>query len=111
MVSSVITAAIVLALAYWHFRNRRRPGWNASDEGRSYLLCGYSVVASSTYWLWIPPVGGWEWTFAGVWALGGLVAFVLGFNALNRAAGSRVAGAQVVEPQPATSIPRQPMGL
>ncbi|MDG4664261.1 hypothetical protein [Mycobacterium sp. 236(2023)] len=86
MESTLYVAATVAALVAWHVRNRRHPGWQASDEGRSYLLCGYSVVVTLAYWLAVASDPSWEWGVAGVWALGGLAAFVLGFGAMNRAA-------------------------
>ena len=85
MESTFTAVAIVVALAVWHLRNRRHPGWHASDNGRSYLLCGYSVAASSVYWLAHPPVTVWQWLFAFGWAMAGVAAFVLGFDALDRA--------------------------
>ncbi|VEG52378.1 Uncharacterised protein [Mycolicibacterium aurum] len=111
MVSSVIAAAVVLALAIWHLLNSRHPGWDACSEGRSYLLSGYSVVASSMYWLFTPPRDAWEWIFAAGWLVAGIVAFVLGFNALNRAAGARVATRKSVEANPASEKPRQTSGI
>lgn len=111
MVSSVIAAAVVLLLALWHLRNRRRPGWRTSSEGRSYLLCGYSVVASSTYWLFTPPVGTWEWVFAGAWLLAGIVAFVLGFRSIDRAAESHVASPKAEDTARTRDEPRKPTSI
>lgn len=97
MGASVAAVATVLVLGLCHLRNRRHPGWLASAEGRSYFLSGYSVVGSSLYWLWSPPVDAWEWTFAGLWAMGGVAAFLLGFGALNRAASCNSPTAKAAE--------------
>ena len=87
--STFYLVATIAVLLGWHLRNRRHPGWQASSEGRSYLLCGYSVVVTLTYWLLSASASTtWEWALAGVWALGGLGAFILGFDAMNRAAAS-----------------------
>ena len=85
MESTLYVAATVAALFALHLRNRCHPGWQLSDEGRSYLLCGYSVVATLAYWLTSGPAVWWDWGLCGVWALGGVAAFILGFAALNRA--------------------------
>ena len=105
-----IAATVVIALGYWHLRNRRHPGWRLSGDGRSYLLSGYSVFVSSTYWLWHPPVGAWEWAFAVAWAIGGLVAFMLGFHALDRAARERQASPQDSKTCDKSRTSPQPMG-
>ena len=86
---STIALAVGIALVLWHLRNRRHPGWSASADGRSYILGGYSSFATSTYWLWHPPVDAWEWAFAGAWSSCGVVACALGFDALDAAAERR----------------------
>jgi O-antigen/teichoic acid export membrane protein len=86
MESTVTAAAIVVGLSVWHLRNRRHPGWLASEVGRSSIFSGYLLVAIAAYWLEAAPTAtAWEWALGNLWALAGMVAFVVGFAALNRA--------------------------
>lgn len=84
--SSTITAiAVLVVLAAWHGRNRRHPGWRASSAGRLDIFCGYFLVMIAAYWLVTAPTAtAWEWALGNVWALAAMVAFVSGFDALNR---------------------------
>ena len=51
MESTVTAIAIIVGLSACHVRNRRRPGWPASDDGRFFIYCGYTLVAIAAYWL------------------------------------------------------------
>ena len=94
---STITACVVgVTLLVWHLRNRRHPGWRASSDGRFNIYCGYSLVAIAVYWLVTAPTA-WEWAVGNVWALGAMVAFVSGFDLLNRATAQHAERAQVFE--------------
>lgn len=86
MESTITAALLIVLLTGWHLHNRRHPGWLASNDGRFYVLCGYPLVTVAAYWLVTAPAATtWEWAFGNAWALVAMVAFVLGFDALNRA--------------------------
>lgn len=86
MTSTITAIAVVVALAGWHVRNSRHPGWLASSEGRFNIYCGYALVAIAAYWLVSAPTAtAWEWALGNAWALAAMVAFVSGFAELNRA--------------------------
>ncbi|QZT63688.1 hypothetical protein [Mycolicibacterium austroafricanum] len=86
MESTITAVAIIVVLSLWHLRNRRHPGWLASDDGRFYIQCGYPLVAVAAYALVDAPTATtWEWAIGNLWALAAMVAFVSGFEALNRA--------------------------
>lgn len=86
MESTITAIVLVTVLSAWHLRNRRHPGWLASDAGRFSVLCGYPLVSIAAYWLVTAPAAtAWEWAFGNAWALAAMVAFVWGFDALNRA--------------------------
>ncbi|WP_024448530.1 hypothetical protein [Mycolicibacterium iranicum] len=87
MGSTFLAVAIVATLLIWHRRNRRHPGWHASDAGRFYVYCGYSLVAVAGYLLCSAPhTTTWEWAFGNLWTLAAMVSLVWGFESLNRAA-------------------------
>ncbi|MDA2894467.1 hypothetical protein PDG61_26405 [Mycolicibacterium sp. BiH015] len=87
MGSTFLAVVIVAALGAWHTRNRRHPGWHASDAGRFSIYCGYSLVAIAAYWLYSAPhTTTWEWAFGNLWTLAAMVSLVWGFESLNRAA-------------------------
>ncbi|MBX7434441.1 hypothetical protein JDV09_20400 [Mycobacterium sp. Y57] len=97
--SSTITAIAVIALlVIWHARNRRHPGWCASSDGRSHIYCGYALVMIASYWLVSAPTGTtWEWALGNAWLLAAMVAFVAGFENLNRATAQRDELARLME--------------
>ncbi|WP_460356850.1 hypothetical protein [Mycobacterium sp. ZZG] len=109
MESTITAVAIVVALSAWHLHNRRHPGWLASSTGRCYVISGYLLVTIAAYWLVSAPTATtWEWAFGNLWALGAMVAFVAGFDALNRATAEHAARSQTLEAvDPAeTALPR-----
>lgn len=95
----IITACVVgFALLVWHLQNRRHPGWRASSDGRFNIYCGYPLVLIAVYWLQTAPTAtAWEWAVGNVWALGAMVAFVSGFDLLNRATAQHAVLAQAAE--------------
>lgn len=98
MESTITAAVIVLALSAWHLHNRRHPGWRASDQGRFLVLSGYSLVAIAAYWLGTAPTATtWEWALGNLWALAAMLAFVSGFEMLNRTTSEHAERAQVFE--------------
>lgn len=98
MESTFVAAAIVAALLLWHRHNRRHPGWQASDAGRFYVFCGYSLVAVAAYWLYTAPQATtWEWAFGNMWALLAMVSLVWGYESLNRATARHAEWAQEIE--------------
>lgn len=102
MESTITAVLLIVLLTGWHLRNRRHPGWLASNDGRFYILCGYPLVTVAAYWLVTAPAAtSWEWAFGNAWALVAMVAFVLGFNALDQATalhGERARAFETVEP-------------
>ena len=110
MGSTVTAVVIVVALSAWHLRNRRHPGWRASSDGRFSILCGYALVAIAAYWLESAPTAtAWEWALGNAWALAAMIAFVSGFDALNRVTAQHAEHAQILESvEPSTgAIPQQ----
>ena len=110
MGSTITAVVIVVALSAWHLRNRRRPGWRASSDGRFNIFCGYALVAIAVYWLGVAPTAtAWEWALGNMWALAAMIAFVSGFDALNRVTARHAERAQLLETvEPATgAIPLQ----
>jgi hypothetical protein len=90
--------AIILGLSVWHARNRRRPGWLASDEGRFAIYSGYALLTVALYWLVTAPTAtAWEWALGNLWALAAMVAFVKGFESLRHAATRHAELAQQLE--------------
>ena len=86
MESTITAIAVIVGLSVWHIRNRRRPGWPASYDGRFFICCGYMLVAIATYWLASAPTAtAWEWALGNAWALAAMMCFVRGFEALRRA--------------------------
>ena len=51
MLSTTAAIAVIVVLGAWHLHNRRHAGWQASADGRFYILCGYPLVAVAAYWL------------------------------------------------------------
>lgn len=85
MESAVTAIAIIAGLSGWHVRNRRHPGWLASDNGRFFIYSGYPLVAIAMYWLVsAPTMTAWEWAVGNAWALAAMVSFVKGFDELHR---------------------------
>ena len=110
MGSSIAAVLIALSLSAWHLRNRRHPGWLASPAGRFGIFCGYALVAIAAYWLESAPTAtAWEWALGNAWALAAMIAFVSGFDALNRVTAQHADRAQLLETvEPATgAIPLQ----
>ncbi|CAN3127803.1 hypothetical protein ACNUDN_07795 [Mycobacterium sp. smrl_JER01] len=105
-----ITAAIVVValLGAWHLRNRRHAGWQASADGRFFILCGYPLVAVAAYLLTIAPgTTTWEWAMGNAWALAAVLSFVAGFNALNAVTAEHARSAARMETiEPATGSVR-----
>lgn len=98
MESTFVAVAIVAALLLWHRHHRRHPGWQASDIGRFYVLCGYSLVAVAAYWLYTAPhATTWEWAFGNMWALLATLSLVRGVEHLNRAVARHAEAAQQIE--------------
>lgn len=98
MESTITAVAIVLALSAWHLHNRRHAGWRASEQGRFLVLCGYSLVAIAAYWLVTAPTATtWEWALGNLWALAAMLAFVSGFELLNRTTSEHAERAQALE--------------
>lgn len=98
MESTFTAVAIVAALLLWHRRNRRHPGWRASDAGRFSILSGYALVAFAAYWLQsAPTTTAWEWAFGNLFALAAMVSFVWGFDALTRETARHAERAQEFE--------------
>ncbi|MBB2991303.1 hypothetical protein FHR72_002787 [Mycolicibacterium iranicum] len=98
MQSTITAVATVAALLVWHQHTRRHPGWRACDGGRFSVYCGYSLVAIATYWLVeAPTTTTWEWAMGNAWALAAMVAFVRGFDALNRVTAQHAERAQALE--------------
>lgn len=84
MLSTTTAIAVTVVLGAWHLHNRRHAGWQASADGRFYILCGYPLVAVAAYWLTTAPTAtAWEWAMGNAWALAAVMSFVAGFNALN----------------------------
>src|SRR3954447_24980887 len=83
--SSTITAILTVALLTgWHLRTRRHPSWLASSDARFYIIIGYPAVAIAVFWLvQATTTSSWDWAFGNLWALGAMVSFVYGFNALH----------------------------
>lgn len=108
MGSTFLAVAIVAALLAWHRRNRRHPGWHASDAGRFYVYCGYSLVTVAGYWLSsAPSATTWEWAFGNLWTLAAMVSFVWGFDTLNRTTAHVAATAQEIESIAPAEAPAQ----
>lgn len=110
MESTITAVAIVAVLSVWHLRNRRHPGWLASSAGRCAIVSGYLLVTIAAYWLVAAPAATtWEWAFGNLWALAAMVAFVVGFDALNAATvrhAKRSQALETVDPSSATLPPR-----
>lgn len=106
MNSTVTALAIIVGLSAWHVRNRRHPGWLASDDGRFFIYCGYLLVSIAAYWLVSAPTATtWEWALGNAWALAAMVSFVKGFDALHRVTARHAELSQrleTVEPSPST---------
>jgi hypothetical protein len=84
MATSLAAVVTLVALGTWHLRTRRRPSWFTCPDGRFYITLGYPAVIIAVYWLTnSPKIGGFEWVLGNLWALGAMIAFVCGFNALN----------------------------
>lgn len=98
MESTITAIAIVVGLSVWHLRNRRHPGWLASEAGRSSIFAGYFLVAIAAYWLETAPTAtAWEWALGNLWALAAMVSFVAGFASLDRATARHGEVAQLLE--------------
>lgn len=98
MESTVTAIAIIVGLSACHVRNRRRPGWPASDDGRFFIYCGYTLVAIAAYWLVSAPTAtAWEWALGNAWALAAMICFVKGFDALHRVTARHAELAQRLE--------------
>ncbi|MDW5612023.1 hypothetical protein [Mycolicibacterium sp. D5.8-2] len=98
MESTITAVVIIVVLSLWHLRNRRHPGWLASDDGRFYVLSGYPLVAVAAYALTAAPTATtWEWALGNLWALAAMVAFVWGFESLNRATALHAERSQAYE--------------
>ncbi|KWX60312.1 hypothetical protein [Mycobacterium sp. NAZ190054] len=106
---TITAVAIVVALSAWHLHNRRHPGWLASSAGRCGVFSGYLLITIAAFWLvTAPTTTTWEWAFGNLWALAAMVAFVSGFDALNRATAEHAVRSQsfeAVDPSEAT-LPR-----
>ena len=84
--STVACAFAVIALAGWHLRTRRHPGWQLSADGRFHIILGYPMLMIGLYWLIVAPtMTGWEALLANVWSFAAMVTFVLGFAHLQDA--------------------------
>ena len=98
MESTVTAIAIVVGLSLWHVRNRRRPGWLASDDGRFFIYLGYPLVAIAAYWLMSASgATSWQWAVGNLWALAAMACFVKGFDALHQATARHADIAQELE--------------
>ncbi len=100
--SSTIAAILTVAtLALWHLRTRRHPCWSTSPNARFYITIGYPAVAIAVFWLVeATTTMGWEWAIGNLWALGAMVSFVYGFNALHCAREQLEHAAQAIESIP-----------
>lgn len=98
MESTITALAVITVLAAWHWRNRRHAGWLASADGRLNIYCGYALVAIAAYWLQAAPTAtDWEWVVGNLWALAAMLAFVTGFDTLNRVTAEHATTAQLME--------------
>ena len=109
METSLAAVITLVALGAWHLRTRRRPSWFTCPDGRFYVTLGYPAVVIAVYWLTnSPTIGGFEWTLGNLWALGAMIAFVTGFNALNaeseRQALSHLDTETTPQPKASTSV-------
>lgn len=108
---SIVTATmLIVGLSVWHLRNRRLPGWRASDEGRFFICSGYPLLAIAMFWLVsAPSATAWEWALGNAWALASMVLFVKGFDALHSVTARHAELAQrmeMVEPS-SSALPRR----
>ena len=102
MISTIAAILTVATLAGWHLRTRRHPCWSTSPNARFCITAGYPAVAISVFWLvqattTTTATLGWEWVIGNVWALGAMVSFVYGFNALHFAREQQQQASQAIE--------------
>lgn len=100
--SSTIAAILTVAtLAVCHLRTRRHLYWAACRDARFYITIGYPAVAIAVFWLaQATTTMGWEWAIGNLWALGAMVSFVYGFNALHCASQQQQHTSQAIESIP-----------
>lgn len=93
--AAILTVAILVG---WHLRTRRHPGWTISATGRFCITTGYPAVAIAVYWLsQATDTHDWEWALGNLWALGAMVLFVYGFNALREACEQQKHASRAIE--------------
>jgi hypothetical protein len=84
MVSTIVAVLTVTALAVFHWRICRHPGWRQSADGRFWVTLGYPMIAIGVYWLATAPTGtDWEWALGNAWVLAACVSVVYGIDALG----------------------------
>lgn len=98
MTSTITASAVVVLLGLWHVRNRRHAGWQASANGRFFVLLGYPLAAVGAYWFSTAPgAAAWEWAMGCAWVSAAALSFTLGFRALRRVTAEHARAAIALE--------------